>query len=75
MAEPRWIVVDDKDSGIKYYPASSTPWFSVSTEGALDAVGNFGPAYRSTLHGTHSNASLSFNFTGQHLLKSSRAIF
>lgn len=58
MTTPRWVVVDDVDSAINY----TGPWFQ--DQGTQDSVGNFGPAYRSTLHGTKNNASLSFAFTG-----------
>jgi hypothetical protein len=56
---PRWVVVDDTDSNIQY----SGPWFSDSS-GSQDNVGNFGPAYKSTLHGTKANASFSYAFSG-----------
>lgn len=60
MSVPRWIIVDDADSSIQY----SGPWF-FDSKGTQDAVGNFGPAYQDTLHGTTLNASLSFSFSGQ----------
>ena len=57
---PRWIIVDDVDSQIQY----SGPWSA--DQGSRDSAGNFGPPYQSTLHGTNSNASLSFAFNGVH---------
>lgn len=57
---PRWIIVDDADSSIQY----DGPWF-FDSKGTQDGVGNFGPAYLDTLHGTTLNASLSFNFSGE----------
>ena len=59
-ADPRWIIVDDVDSQIQY----TGPWFA--DQGSEDSVGNFGPPYLSTMHGTNSNASLSFAFNGEH---------
>ena len=56
---PQWIIVDDVDSQIQY----TGPWFA--DQGSRDSVGNFGPAYQSTMHGTTSNASLSFTFNGE----------
>jgi hypothetical protein len=52
--------VDDVDSQIQY----TGPWFP--DQGSQDSVGNFGPPYQSTMHGTISNASLSFAFHGEH---------
>ena len=60
MVVPRWIIVDDVDSQIQY----TGPWFP--DQGSQDSVGNFGPPYQSTMHGTNSNASLSFAFYGEH---------
>lgn len=57
---PRWVIVDDVDSQIQY----TGPWFA--DQGSRDSVGNFGPPYQSTMHGTTSNASLSFAFNGEH---------
>lgn len=57
---PRWVIVDDVDSQIQY----TGPWFA--DQGSLDSVGNFGPPYQNTVHGTNSNASLSFAFQGEH---------
>lgn len=57
--EPRWIVVDDVDPRIQY----TGPWFP--DQGSQDAVGTWGPPFRSTLHGTTSNASFSFAFHGE----------
>ena len=58
----RLVVVDDTDSSIQY----TGNWFA-DTSGSQDNVGNYGPAYQSTLHGTKDDASLSFSFTGQFL--------
>ncbi|KAF8816837.1 hypothetical protein BYT27DRAFT_7076418 [Phlegmacium glaucopus] len=55
---PRFINVDDVDSEIQY----TGPWFP--DEGSQDSLGHNGPTYRSTLHGTKSDASLSFAFNG-----------
>ncbi len=66
MAASRWIVVDDTDLTALQYSSS---WFPVNSQGNQDAIGNFGPAYRSTLHGTNLNATLSFNFTGESMLR------
>ncbi|KAJ3515507.1 hypothetical protein NLJ89_g1716 [Agrocybe chaxingu] len=56
---PRWVVVDDTNTDIVYTGSS---WFQDT--GSQDSAGNFGPAYRSTLHGTKANASLSYSFSG-----------
>ena len=58
--DPRWIIVDDVDSQIQY----TGPWFL--DQGSRDSVGAYGTPYKSTLHGTNSNASLSFAFHGEH---------
>ncbi|KAF8797652.1 hypothetical protein BYT27DRAFT_7265536 [Phlegmacium glaucopus] len=55
---PRFIIVDDVDSEIQY----TGPWFR--DEGSLDDSLLNGPTYLGTLHGTKSNASLSFTFNG-----------
>jgi len=57
--EPRLVVVDDTDPTIEY----TGPWFQDT--GSQDNVGNFGPAYLSSLHGTNQSASLSFAFNGK----------
>ena len=56
----RWVLVDDSDSGISYDGAG---WFQ--DKGSLDGLGNFGPPYLSTLHGTQSAGSFSYTFTGK----------
>ena len=56
---PRQVVVDDTDPDITY----NGPWFL--DQGNRDATGNFGPSYKSTLHGTNEDASLSFAFNGE----------
>ncbi|KAF9524783.1 hypothetical protein CPB83DRAFT_909679 [Crepidotus variabilis] len=55
----RSIIVDDLDPSIKY---EGNSWFA--DQGSQDRAGNFGPPFRSTLHGTQSSASLSFQFSG-----------
>ncbi|KAF8801637.1 hypothetical protein BYT27DRAFT_7341793 [Phlegmacium glaucopus] len=54
----RWIIVDDVDPRIQY----NGPWFS--DQGSQDSRGDFGTPFRSTLHGTQADASLSFTFHG-----------
>ncbi|KAF9561139.1 hypothetical protein CPC08DRAFT_707577 [Agrocybe pediades] len=56
----RLVVVDDTDPGINYVGSG---WFQ-DNSGSQDNNGNFGPAYRSTLHGTKTSASLSYAFNG-----------
>jgi len=58
----RWVMVDDTDTDIAY----TGPWFQY--KGSQDTRGNFGPTYKSTLHGTNDTASLSFAFNGEYLL-------
>jgi hypothetical protein len=58
----RVIVVDDSDPLFHY---TEPDWFQ--DEGSQDNVGNFGPPFQHTLHGTSSNASFSFSFEGQSL--------
>lgn len=53
-------MVDDSDSSIQY---SGSGWFSYS--GSMSEVGNFGPTYQNTLHGTNSSGSLSLSFHGE----------
>ncbi|KAH6888346.1 hypothetical protein BKA70DRAFT_59894 [Coprinopsis sp. MPI-PUGE-AT-0042] len=53
----RWTVIDNMDPSIRY---NGPGWFS--TNDAKETVGNFGPTYLSTLHGTNFNAELSFAF-------------
>jgi hypothetical protein len=55
----RLIVVDDSDPLIQY---SGSGWFRDG--GSMDGVGNFGPTFQHTLHGTNSSDSLSFSFHG-----------
>ncbi|KAH6888342.1 hypothetical protein BKA70DRAFT_1079473, partial [Coprinopsis sp. MPI-PUGE-AT-0042] len=55
----RWIVVDNMDSSIDY---NGSGWFT--TNEAKENIGNFGPTYLSTLHGTNSSAELLFTFNG-----------
>ncbi|KDR73720.1 hypothetical protein GALMADRAFT_251531 [Galerina marginata CBS 339.88] len=58
---PRWVVVDDTDVNIQY-SGDGRDW--VQNQGSRDDVGNFGPPYKDTLHGTIMNASLSYSFSG-----------
>ncbi|KAG6812612.1 hypothetical protein H0H92_001831 [Tricholoma furcatifolium] len=56
----RQVVVDDSDSQIQY---SGEGWFA--DQGSENDVGNFGPTYENTLHGTKENGdSFSFSFSG-----------
>ncbi|KAF9528099.1 hypothetical protein CPB83DRAFT_907035 [Crepidotus variabilis] len=55
----RAVIVDDMDPSIHYIGNS---W--KVDQGSLDKIGNFGPPFRSTLHGTDSSASLSLQFSG-----------
>ncbi|TFK31633.1 hypothetical protein BDQ12DRAFT_693806, partial [Crucibulum laeve] len=59
---PRKVVVDDTDSSINYV---GDGWFQ--DHGSTDNSGNFGPTYQHTLHGTKSNASLSYSFSGSNI--------
>ncbi|KAG6873170.1 hypothetical protein C0995_002019 [Termitomyces sp. Mi166 len=59
VSPPRQIVVDDADSQIHYFGSG---WFE--DEGSQDKVGNFGPTYKTTSHGTKGNDSISFSFVG-----------
>lgn len=61
MSEPPIIVVDDADTNLIEYTG---PWFVESTTG-FDALGHSGTPFGGTLHGTSSNASLSFTFNGE----------
>lgn len=58
---PRNVIVDDADSRIQY---SNSAWF-LDQSGSLDTIGNFGPSYEKTLHGTNIGSSFSFHFTGE----------
>ena len=53
------IIVDDTNTNIKY----SGPWFITAQNSQLN-VGNNGPPFQNTLHGTNENASLSYSFNG-----------
>ena len=55
----RWVVVDDTDPDITY----SGQWFL--DQGTQNGLGNFGPPYLSTLHGTSSDSSFSYSFHGK----------
>ncbi|KAF9560134.1 hypothetical protein CPC08DRAFT_637020, partial [Agrocybe pediades] len=59
LASPRLVVVDDNDSSIFY----SDSWFLDDTK-QKDDVGNFGPTLQGTLHGTNSNGTFTFSFSG-----------
>ncbi|KAH6890045.1 hypothetical protein BKA70DRAFT_1409027 [Coprinopsis sp. MPI-PUGE-AT-0042] len=56
---PRRVIVDDLDPLVQF---DGGGWFSVND--AKDGLGNFGPTYLSTQHGTNSSAQLSFTFDG-----------
>ena len=56
----RWVIIDDSESGISYDGAG---WFQ--DRGSLDTLGNWGAPYFSTLHGTQSDGSFSYTFTGE----------
>ncbi|KAJ7248174.1 hypothetical protein B0H12DRAFT_1186624 [Mycena haematopus] len=60
MSAPRRIAVDDTDPSIQY---GSTGWF-VADSTKLDTLGNYGPVYNGTSHGTTTAATLSFPFNG-----------
>lgn len=62
----RSIIVDDTSTDVSYI---GTSWFA--DVGSLDAVGNFGPPFLSTSHGTNSTASFALNFTGRSYIDSS----
>lgn len=55
----RWVVVDEADSSIHY----TGPWF-VASSNDLDSLGNFGPTYLRTSHGTNGTASFDYSFQG-----------
>ncbi|KAJ6622795.1 hypothetical protein B0H10DRAFT_2012910 [Mycena sp. CBHHK59/15] len=57
----RQVVVDDTDPAIHYGPSG---WFVADAE-TLNGIGNFGPIYNSSSHGTSTdNSTLSFAFNG-----------
>ncbi|KAF9458804.1 hypothetical protein BDZ94DRAFT_1123479, partial [Collybia nuda] len=55
----RPIVIDDSDHAIRY---SGVGWFQ--DNGSQDGIGNFGPTYLRTLHGTNVNGGLAYTFNG-----------
>lgn len=57
----RWVIVDDTDPAITY----TGPWFP--DQGTLNSLGYFGPPYLGTLHGSKSNASFSYSFSGKYI--------
>ncbi|KAG6904815.1 hypothetical protein DXG01_006988 [Tephrocybe rancida] len=59
MGSPRQVVIDDNDNQIHYFGQN---WFQ--DQGSQDNVGNFGPTYQNTSHGTTGNDSVSFSFVG-----------
>ncbi|KAG6867677.1 hypothetical protein C0993_012485 [Termitomyces sp. T159_Od127] len=59
MVSPRQVVIDDTDTQIHY---TGSGWFL--DQGSQDHVGNFGPTYKKTSHGTKGNDSFSFSFDG-----------
>ncbi|KAJ6481871.1 hypothetical protein C8R45DRAFT_1003328 [Mycena sanguinolenta] len=60
MSAPRSIVIDDTDLSIQY---GSTGWF-LADPSKLNTLGNFGPLYNDTSHGTSVDATLNFPFNG-----------
>lgn len=56
MSSTRWVLVDDKDSGINY----SGAWFETSNAFS----GNWGAPLAGSQHGTNGSASFSYTFTG-----------
>jgi hypothetical protein len=55
----RKVVYDDQELNTSQY---SGQWFATtSTE---ENIGNFGPAYLNTLHGTNHDAKIFFEFNG-----------
>ena len=64
MSKPRrWVIVHAASSPeIKY----NGTWFT--DHGSFDSVGTNGPPYLSTLRGTSTNASFTFNFAGRSCL-------
>jgi len=56
----RWIVVDDTSPEINYIGDS---WFSQN--GNPISTQDTGFPYENTLHGTNTNASLTFDFSGE----------
>lgn len=67
MTEPtRWVVIDDRDSRIKY----SGGWQSAGGDD-YNNRGNFGATYRNSLHGTGTDgATMSFSFKGMSYIHS-----
>ena len=57
----RRVVIDDTHPSIVY--STNPPWILDDT-GTRDSVGNFGKTLNTTLHGTPSNGSFSFSFSG-----------
>ncbi|KAF9458806.1 hypothetical protein BDZ94DRAFT_1300969 [Collybia nuda] len=55
----RAVVIDDTDPNIKY---EGEGWFQDNV--SQDDLGNFGPTYEHTLHGTKANSSLTYTFQG-----------
>ncbi|KAF9481067.1 hypothetical protein BDN70DRAFT_876804 [Pholiota conissans] len=56
---PRWVMVDDTDPDVKY----TGDWIADST-GILDSSGNWGRPYLSTVHGTKTQGSFQYTFSG-----------
>ncbi|KAF8166381.1 hypothetical protein BJ912DRAFT_863161 [Pholiota molesta] len=57
----RWVMVDDTDPSIEY----AGDWFADT--GNLDSSGDWGPPYLSTVHGTRTQGSFSYDFSGSAL--------
>lgn len=62
MAPDRWVVLDDTSPDIKY----NGSWFS--DFGSQDQIGNYGPPYLYTLHGTTVDGTVEFEFNGSSLI-------
>jgi hypothetical protein len=67
---PRRVVIDDSDPQIRY---TGEGWFQ--DNGSQDGVGNFGPAYNHTLHGTKSDGTLTYTFQGAVCLNDLERLF
>lgn len=65
MAPDRWVALDGNDSSIIYIGT----WFP--DFGSKEFVGNYGPPYLHTLHGTSTNGTVSLEFNGVHFTSAS----
>jgi hypothetical protein len=57
------VVIDDTDREVQY---TGEGWFQ--DNGGMDGVGNFGPTYKRTQHGTIASGSVSYTFQGEQIL-------